>query len=163
MKTLLIVITTMLLLSCNQVLVREYESPLDPSFFRNADCQKTAQGSFIYTKGNISYELDESKLIRSENGKVVWEKSRSKILYPYGYLDLAVPYMLRDGMSTEKILEILGKESRNNKRFFYYDLSNGSELVLFKGTLNMPIGMKSLIIQGLDYKDDIKMPNLNNN
>ena len=91
---------------------------------------------------------------------MVWEKKRSEVLYPYGYLDTAVPYMLRNGMSKEEILTLLGKESRSEKRFSYYKLSNGSELVLFKGTLNMPKGMKSLVIQGMEYKDDIKIPNL---
>ena len=69
-----------------------------------------------------------------------------------------MPYLIRDGMSSIEILEILGPPKSNNKRFNYYKLSNGSELVPFKGTLNMPQGMKSLIIQGLDYKDDIRIP-----
>ena len=68
--------------------------------------------------------------------------------------------MIRDGMTKEEILKILGKETRSEKRFSYYKLTNGSELILFKGTLNMPIGMKSLVIQGMEYNDDIKIPRL---
>jgi len=163
MKNITILLSLLgLICSCNQIMIREYESPLDPSFFRNASCSKNTSGSYLYSSGKITFELSPTNLIKSVDNKKIWNKKRSEILYPYGYLDHAVPYMLRDGMTSTEMFTLLGKESHTSRRFSYYKLSNGSELVLFKGTLNMPKGMKSLVIQGVEYNDDIKIPTLKN-
>jgi hypothetical protein len=146
--------------SCKQIMVREYESPLDYQFFQSADCKRHDDGSYTYHKENISYTLTSNQLSKSINGELEWSKDRVEILYPYGYLELAVPYMLRDGMRKEEILNLLGKTSRPPSRFLHYKLSNGSELALFKGTLNMPKGMKNITIQGLQFNDDFKLPTL---
>ena len=159
-KALITLLLALISSSCQQVLIREYESPLSPQFFRQADCKKNEAGHYVYSKGSTEFILTQSILKKLNSNKLEWSKSRNEILYPHQYLDIAVPYMLRDGMPKDDILTLLGKVDRSGNRFMYYKLSNGSELILFKGTLSMPKGMKSITIQGLQYKDDFKLPAL---
>ncbi|WDE98278.1 hypothetical protein PQO03_20900 [Lentisphaera profundi] len=156
-KFILVLISLFIATSCNQIMIKEYQSPLDHEFFRSADCQEIKSGEYRYSQGEDHYILNSRTLKKFRSNELLWEKPREEILYPYEYLDLAVPYMLRDGMDTQEILHLLGKVDRSSNRFNYYKLSNGAELILFKGTLNMPKGMKSLTIQGLSFSDDFKL------
>ncbi|MDD7984232.1 hypothetical protein PQO01_04640 [Lentisphaera marina] len=159
-KLILISIFCLINISCQQIMIREYESPLDHQFFRSAKCTLTKEGNYLYSKGDAQYTLSSSHLSKSTKGEVEWEKARKELFYPHGYLDIAVPYMLRDGMTKEEMLNLLGEVDRSSNRFMYYKLNNGAELILFKGTLNMPKGMKNITIQGLQFNDDFKLPAL---
>ena len=51
MKKIFFIAFIALLFSCNTLMVREYVSPLDPSFFEKATCYKTEQGYVYLHKG----------------------------------------------------------------------------------------------------------------
>ena len=145
--------------ACKQILIREYESDLDPEFFAQAECKRVNNNSFLYEFEERSFLLSETEISSLHKSKTLWTQTRSE-LYPHGYLEASVPYMLRDGMTMNEIESLLGKASEVHGRLTYYKLSDGAVLIILKGALEMPPGMKSLTIKDTEYQRDLRIPRL---
>ena len=66
--------------SCNQIMIREYESEFKSSFFRDADCRRVAAHSFIFSKDHTSYTIDKTSITHKTNDQVVWTKDINKAI-----------------------------------------------------------------------------------
>ena len=143
--------------SCNQIMIREYESEFKSSFFRDADCRRVAAHSFIFSKDHTSYTIDKTSITHKTNDQVVWTKDIN-VLCPFQHTDLVVAYMLRDGMTKAELFQILGKNYQKNGRLYTYSATNNGTIKLFDGSLNLPKGMKSITIIQDNSTENFQFP-----
>jgi len=154
---LILPILFLLLCSCAQIMIREYESNLDVHFFKTANCRRIAPYEFEYTSMNKSCTLTKTHISWKQDGKLLWEKDIQS-LYPYKHLDFAVPFMLRDGMHIKEMEFLLGKHFSKRGRVSFYPLSDSGELSIFHGALEFPRGMKSVTIKDSKTISNFKIP-----
>ena len=147
----------LLLCSCSQIMIREYESDLDAHFFKTAHCRRLAPYEFKYTSMNKSCTLTKTDISWEQDGEILWTRSIDT-LYPYKHLDIGVPYMLRDGMHIEEMKFFLGKHFSTRGRVSFYPLSDNGELSIFQGALEFPRGMKSVTIKDSKTIRNFKIP-----